>query len=369
MPLPSVPRRGRGRGRRRPPGRAPRRRDRPLPGVFGHPGELAGDPDRRRQRSPSVARSTPRPTPGSRGWPAACSPGRRRRTPTPSGSRPTSAAASRYDRVTARLARPARRLPAAHQARLLPALLRRHGAAAAPRRRAGAGGGRVRPGRLAATRARASGSSSDLDAHCVGRGVVPRHRLGHVRPHAGGSPPPVARRRRTARRSRRSPGSRAPSSTRTSPRRRRRGAPRARLARGRPAAPGRAHPPRPGSSYSARRPCRPRPAIRGRLSARSGGAFAELDGAAELERALRRAGRPLAGGTTLRQLEARLAGAGDAAAYVRAVRARRYNGAAAGPTPAERRGLRRELARGLGLVGVLRAWWALPPRTGSVLRG
>ena len=34
----------------------------------------------------------------------------------------------------------------------------------------------------------------------------------------------------------------------------------------------------------------------------------------------------------------------------------------AAPTPAQRRGLRSELARGMGLVGRLRAWWALPPR-------
>ena len=32
-----------------------------------------------------------------------------------------------------------------------------------------------------------------------------------------------------------------------------------------------------------------------------------------------------------------------------------------GPTPEQRRALRRELASGLGLRGRMRAWWALPP--------
>ncbi|CAA9476801.1 MAG: hypothetical protein AVDCRST_MAG13-888, partial [uncultured Solirubrobacteraceae bacterium] len=34
-------------------------------------------------------------------------------------------------------------------------------------------------------------------------------------------------------------------------------------------------------------------------------------------------------------------------------------------TAAQRRGLRAELARGAGLAGMLRAWWALPPRVKS----
>jgi transglutaminase-like putative cysteine protease len=82
----------------------------------------------------------------------------------------------------------------------------------------------------------------------------------------------------------------------------------------------------------------------------------------ELERALRRAGRAPRPGTTLRQIEERLAGTSDAAAYVAAVRAQRYGAAADPPTHRQRRGLRRELRRGLGPVGALRAWWALPPK-------
>ena len=83
---------------------------------------------------------------------------------------------------------------------------------------------------------------------------------------------------------------------------------------------------------------------------------------AELEAALRRAGRPLATGTTLRQLEQRLGETPDAAAYLRALSASRYGPAPRRPTAAQRRALRRALAEGLGPAGRLRALWALPPR-------
>ncbi len=81
----------------------------------------------------------------------------------------------------------------------------------------------------------------------------------------------------------------------------------------------------------------------------------------ELERALVRTRRPLAEGVTLAELERRLHGAPAAEAYVRTLRLARYGGRAAVPTGAQRRALRRELARGLGFAGRLRAWWALPP--------
>jgi hypothetical protein len=83
---------------------------------------------------------------------------------------------------------------------------------------------------------------------------------------------------------------------------------------------------------------------------------------AELERALRRTRRHPGPGTTLHSLEERFARSPAAAGYVRAVRDLRYGGRPASPTPAQRRGLRAELARGMGLTGRLRAWWALPPR-------
>jgi LPXTG-motif cell wall-anchored protein len=81
----------------------------------------------------------------------------------------------------------------------------------------------------------------------------------------------------------------------------------------------------------------------------------------ELERALRRARRAPGPATTLRALESVFAGTPGAAAYVRAIREARYRGRPAAPTRSERRGLRAELARGGGLRGRLRAWWALPP--------
>ena len=85
---------------------------------------------------------------------------------------------------------------------------------------------------------------------------------------------------------------------------------------------------------------------------------------AELERALRRTRQQPGPGTTLHSLEQRFAPRSPAAAgYVRALSALRYGGRPLTPTPAQRRGLRTELARGNGLAGRLRAWWALPPRT------
>jgi transglutaminase-like putative cysteine protease len=83
---------------------------------------------------------------------------------------------------------------------------------------------------------------------------------------------------------------------------------------------------------------------------------------AELEAALRRAGRPLPPGTTLRQLEQRLGAPAEATAYLRALSASRYGPTPQAPTAAQRRALRRALAQGLGPVGKLRALWALPPR-------
>jgi transglutaminase-like putative cysteine protease len=83
---------------------------------------------------------------------------------------------------------------------------------------------------------------------------------------------------------------------------------------------------------------------------------------AELEAALRRAGRPAPTGTTLRQLESRLGNDPEATAYLRALSAARYGPAQPPPTATQRRALRRALGDGLGLSGRVRAWWALPPR-------
>ncbi len=90
--------------------------------------------------------------------------------------------------------------------------------------------------------------------------------------------------------------------------------------------------------------------------------IARADLLAELERALARTGRPLHDGITLVGLERRLHGSPDAEAYVRTLRLSRFGAAAGTPNSAQRRALRRELGRGLGLIGRLRALWALPPR-------
>ena len=85
----------------------------------------------------------------------------------------------------------------------------------------------------------------------------------------------------------------------------------------------------------------------------------------ELHRALRRTGRLPAPDTTLRRLEQTLTGGSPAARdYLRAVGRARYAGHRGGPTPQQRRALRRELAAGLGAAGRVRAWWALPPVLG-----
>jgi protein-glutamine gamma-glutamyltransferase len=83
---------------------------------------------------------------------------------------------------------------------------------------------------------------------------------------------------------------------------------------------------------------------------------------AELERALRRSGRPIADGVTLAALEQRFGSSPGAAGYVRAIRLDRYGKTGGRPTSAQRQALRAQLAAGLGLAGRLRALWALPPR-------
>ena len=80
---------------------------------------------------------------------------------------------------------------------------------------------------------------------------------------------------------------------------------------------------------------------------------------AEFERALRRARFEGGPGMTLSGIERAFSGWPGAAGYVRALREQRYSGRPAAPTPEQRRGLRAALARE---AGVLRAWWAVPPR-------
>ncbi|HKG17612.1 MAG TPA: transglutaminaseTgpA domain-containing protein, partial [Solirubrobacteraceae bacterium] len=85
----------------------------------------------------------------------------------------------------------------------------------------------------------------------------------------------------------------------------------------------------------------------------------------ELERALRLAREPATPATTLRALERRFAG-DPGVAYLSALRAMRFGYGDSPPSPAQRRSLRRALARGRGMGGRLRALWALPPHPLSV---
>ena len=84
---------------------------------------------------------------------------------------------------------------------------------------------------------------------------------------------------------------------------------------------------------------------------------------AELERALARSGRPLSPGATLRALEQRFGSSARAESYVRRLRLARFAADdSERPAGAQRRALRAQLAAGLGPVGKVRSWWALPPR-------
>jgi transglutaminase-like putative cysteine protease len=83
---------------------------------------------------------------------------------------------------------------------------------------------------------------------------------------------------------------------------------------------------------------------------------------AELERGLRRCGRPIGAGTTLASLEQRFRGSADAAGYIRTLRLARYGAGSELPSNEQRRALRAQLRAGLGPAGVARALWAIPPR-------
>ena len=89
---------------------------------------------------------------------------------------------------------------------------------------------------------------------------------------------------------------------------------------------------------------------------------------AELERALVRSGRPMTPGLTLAELEHALRDVPGASGYIRALRLARFGPGHVPPTPAQRRALRRRLARGLGPLGRARILLTLPPRRRGVHR-
>ena len=263
----------------------------------------------------------------------------------------------------------ARALPVRHQGRLLPALLGRDGAAAALRRRAGARRHRLLARRLPPQAGRV-GRARPRRA-LLGRGVVRRHRLGHVRPH------PVRHSRALADRGRR----RARRRRRGRLRRRRRGHPARRPQPGRRAR--RARPGRRGGGPGVvalddgRSPwwyvgggvalliavAVALLLVRRRRRARDTAPPADR-AVADLVTAMRRAGRPVPTGTTLIALERRFGGASSADSYLGTLRAARYGTSTSTPTAVQRRAFRRELGEGLGWRGRVRAWWALPPRIG-----
>jgi protein-glutamine gamma-glutamyltransferase len=90
----------------------------------------------------------------------------------------------------------------------------------------------------------------------------------------------------------------------------------------------------------------------------------------ELERALRQLGHSVAPGTTLMDLERRLAGTGRTAAarYVRRLREQRFGGGHRAVDPTARRALRSALTEGAGVTGKARGYLALPPRLAAVPR-
>ena len=83
---------------------------------------------------------------------------------------------------------------------------------------------------------------------------------------------------------------------------------------------------------------------------------------AELERAFARSGRQMPAGTTLAGLEQRLSTSPQAGEYVRTIRLARFAGGSGLPSGSQRRALRTQLRTGFGLLGAVRALWALPPR-------
>ena len=245
----------------------------------------------------------------------------------------------------------ARGLPVRRQVGLLPAVLGRDGAAAADGRHPGARGDRLHVGLATTARPRSTSCATSTPTPGSRRGSPT---IGWVTfdPTPSAAPPRSqsddARQRRrsatrptsaAAARSTRAPARPRPRARRWELDRRRRRRSALLLLGGGVA---RVPPPRP----PAPRRC---PSSSARCAARAArpGPGATLQALEDVVRPLARRRRPTC---------ARCATSATAAA-------------ASAPTRAQRRGLRSELGRGGGLLGRLRAWWALPPRPSMPPRG
>ena len=347
-PTTREPRLGRGRSAARsasPPSATPARAGRLRPGRprqrRQRRGRHAGAAGRRADRAPTPSRAT-----CARARAAAV------RLRAPRRALPRRSATSAIPRRPRAAAQRLAGLPLRRQVRLLPAVLGRDGAAAADGRRAGPRRHRLHA-RAPSTARRASRSCATSTRTRGSRCSSPV-RLGHARPdarrRAAALAPGRGRRRAQAAR----PGAPIFGGERaTDPRLRRPGRD-ARAAR------------RGGSTrWAASRcsPWRPSPCCCGAVAARGAPAVGRGRAAARARAraAPRRAARPRRARRSS-GLEAGFGRTPAAAGYVRALREARYSGRPAEPTSAQRRGLRGELARGEGLAGRLRAWWALPPR-------
>ena len=256
---------------------------------------------------------------------------------------------------------PAGDLPARRAVGLLPALRRLDGVDAAHGRDPGAGGVRLRPWPL---RVQSRGIRGPRHRRArLGRGLLPRHRLGHLRPDAVGGARRGADARggwRSGAAARRLP-SRTPSAATCAASRRR--SPAARSARWTiPAASGDLCE-SPGSGSPGSSPCSPRSRSRPGAAGSPRRRPQSCRHASSRE-ALDRLGWTVDRPATLFRIERHFKGAGRPviAGYAEALRRHRY-GASVAPRPGarERRRLRATLAAGGGLRRRLRAMRAVPP--------
>ena len=312
-------RRGAARGRRRDAGR-----DRALPGVGpAQDGGPALRPASARRAEPRDAQPRARRVGLPRTWALA-----QRLSAAPTTRSTTSSAVEAYlgrrlhlHRGAAAPAAHARRLPVRRQDRLLPAVLGRDGAAAAHGRHPRARRHRLHVGLL---RPEGQGVRRPRPRRpLVGRGVVPRVRLGDARPDAVGRAAALPAGTAAAPPSATRPTSAAPA--RLDPSAGARG-------RGRDDGGGLRRWLGAAGGAAARR--RVLLAFRAPRRAAAGAPMAEL------ERALRRTRRDARPGRDAAGARGAFARSPDAAGYVRALRDQRYGGRGEPPTSAQRRGLR-----------------------------